>query len=467
MSYNSPPPFIKPDPDGLYYDMPPSGVQSGYMNAGNNQAANPELMTREVLTRGFSSFDDANISSSMIPESDLLDFEALGNTDMNYPSGTGDSGTNGRIDMKMGAENGQNMGSMGGQDMNLGMGSYFSPSSRNVKMTSPVPGSSPFDEFMMQQQQQRNIGQKIMSGNNSAQQAVRVPRPGSHTQRFLYDNDYIPKHQSNLQSMSVPESSSWNTPPGSFDQGYTSPPSTSARPLGSSLPGGDTDKQQLLMMEKRRRRRESHNAVERRRRDIINEKIQELASLIPEHLLLGAATSTNTSASTGNAAGVNSGSVGTDASTPGGFSSTPVSSAVAAAAGKDGKPNKGIILRKSVDYIRQLQTILEEQKRRNVELELRVQSLEKQQGITRNMESGPSSISQQSGESNSGLGISSSSDSGNGINTVTSTSNHNTGNNMSTISEYGEDFEYDDNVFRASPHPISDNDLDFGGMEIN
>ncbi|KAI9350536.1 hypothetical protein DFJ73DRAFT_390424 [Zopfochytrium polystomum] len=34
--------------------------------------------------------------------------------------------------------------------------------------------------------------------------------------------------------------------------------------------------------EKRRRRRESHNAVERRRRDNINEKIQELSSLLPD-----------------------------------------------------------------------------------------------------------------------------------------------------------------------------------------
>ena len=40
-----------------------------------------------------------------------------------------------------------------------------------------------------------------------------------------------------------------------------------------------------IVSEKRRRRRESHNAVERRRRDNINEKIAELATLIPESLL--------------------------------------------------------------------------------------------------------------------------------------------------------------------------------------
>lgn len=41
----------------------------------------------------------------------------------------------------------------------------------------------------------------------------------------------------------------------------------------------------MLANEKRRRRRESHNAVERRRRDNINEKISELATLIPECML--------------------------------------------------------------------------------------------------------------------------------------------------------------------------------------
>ena len=41
----------------------------------------------------------------------------------------------------------------------------------------------------------------------------------------------------------------------------------------------------IIASEKRRRRRESHNAVERRRRDNINEKISELATLIPECML--------------------------------------------------------------------------------------------------------------------------------------------------------------------------------------
>ncbi|KAI9474882.1 helix-loop-helix DNA-binding domain-containing protein [Zychaea mexicana] len=72
-----------------------------------------------------------------------------------------------------------------------------------------------------------------------------------------------------------------------------------------------------MMMEKKRRRRESHNAVERRRRENINERIQELGTLLPEPML--DECSSNSAGGTGN------------------------------------KPNKGHILRKSVDHIKLLQ----------------------------------------------------------------------------------------------------------------
>ncbi|KAG0046347.1 hypothetical protein BGZ83_008489 [Gryganskiella cystojenkinii] len=82
----------------------------------------------------------------------------------------------------------------------------------------------------------------------------------------------------------------------------------------------------VILNEKRRRRRESHNAVERRRRDNINEKIQELSTLLPDCYV-----------DTAN------------------------------------KPNKGVILRKSVDYIRHLQQLVASQSSRNQELEAQLQ----------------------------------------------------------------------------------------------
>ncbi|KAI7899867.1 helix-loop-helix DNA-binding domain-containing protein [Cokeromyces recurvatus] len=82
------------------------------------------------------------------------------------------------------------------------------------------------------------------------------------------------------------------------------------------------------IMEKRRRRRESHNAVERRRRDNINERIQELGTLLPENV----------------DDGIN-------------------------------RMNKGTILRKSVEQIRKLQTDIVQYQNRIRELEIVLQQI--------------------------------------------------------------------------------------------
>ncbi|PIA17658.1 HLH-domain-containing protein [Coemansia reversa NRRL 1564] len=85
---------------------------------------------------------------------------------------------------------------------------------------------------------------------------------------------------------------------------------------------GDSQKSAVMTFEKRRRRRESHNAVERRRRDNINDRIQELYMLLPETMI-----------------------------------------------DLNMKPNKGVILKKSVEYIRQLKQALQSQHARIQELE--------------------------------------------------------------------------------------------------
>ena len=105
------------------------------------------------------------------------------------------------------------------------------------------------------------------------------------------------------------------------------------------------------LKEKRQKRRESHNAVERRRRDNINEKIQELASIIPDEFM------TPSTAIHGPA--------------------SPLSASPATHHAPDGtiKHNKGIILRKSVDYIRSLQDVVKESQRRAKRLEEEVKRL--------------------------------------------------------------------------------------------
>ncbi|CDH52706.1 predicted protein [Lichtheimia corymbifera JMRC:FSU:9682] len=95
-----------------------------------------------------------------------------------------------------------------------------------------------------------------------------------------------------------------------------------------------------LMMEKKRRRRESHNAVERRRRENINDRIQELGSLLPEPML---------EECNSNCAG-----------------------------GTSNKPNKGAILRKSVDHIRLLQQDVNTYRHRIQELESVLNKIQQQ-----------------------------------------------------------------------------------------
>lgn len=90
--------------------------------------------------------------------------------------------------------------------------------------------------------------------------------------------------------------------------------------------------------DKRRKRRESHNAVERRRRDTINEKIHELSVLLPDLV-----------------AEMNNGGP---------------------------RPNKGMILRRSVDYIRHTQQLMQRQEERNKELIQTIKRLMQETGKT-------------------------------------------------------------------------------------
>ncbi|CAO3680875.1 hypothetical protein G6F70_002443 [Rhizopus microsporus] len=93
--------------------------------------------------------------------------------------------------------------------------------------------------------------------------------------------------------------------------------------------------QQQILTEKKRRRRESHNAVERRRRENINERIQELGTLLPDYMYEEITTHI----------------------------------------GNNNKPNKGAILRKSVDHIKLLQQQVSNYKQRIQELESQLTTL--------------------------------------------------------------------------------------------
>lgn len=102
---------------------------------------------------------------------------------------------------------------------------------------------------------------------------------------------------------------------------------------------------------------EDEQGNERKRRDNINERIQQLLTLIPSDFF-------QDSAKEGPGNGYDDGiskSTGT----------------------KDGKPNKGQILSKAVEYIQSLQALIDENNRREVELLLRMKTLQlEEQGKT-------------------------------------------------------------------------------------
>ncbi|KAM6492743.1 Helix-loop-helix DNA-binding domain containing protein [Amanita muscaria] len=136
------------------------------------------------------------------------------------------------------------------------------------------------------------------------------------------------------------------------------------------------EKQALIANEKRRRRRESHNAVERRRRDNINDRISELATLIPECML--EVSGTNPIPGTSEEGGA----------LPSPLEASPQDPSLSAKkedsdAGCGGamKANKGMILRKSVDYIRYLQQLVSVQGGRNRQLEAELKAYKTAAGV--------------------------------------------------------------------------------------
>lgn len=103
---------------------------------------------------------------------------------------------------------------------------------------------------------------------------------------------------------------------------------------------------------------------ERKRRDNINEKIQELLTLIPAEFFQENPPATNqpqqqqTQQSENDAA---------------------IAAAVKNSGTKDGKPNKGQILTKSVEYLQYLQNLIDENNRKEVELVMKLKNLEFQE----------------------------------------------------------------------------------------
>ncbi|KAF7722399.1 hypothetical protein EC973_003175 [Apophysomyces ossiformis] len=197
--------------------------------------------------------------------------------------------------------------------------------------TSPLHDFDDLDYQTGLQAYQKHHPQPIFGGKSAAPNTATQPIQMKQHPDYSYSPMFIPGQMDNQQQagqfpMSAPANIGYDFSgyPGSPPQtGHMHPGMVrsdasvvdhSHSPTGTAPRSYEDDYAMQLnmqiMMEKRRRRRESHNAVERRRRDNINDRIQELGSLLPETML--------------------------DTNGP-------------------NKPNKGHILRQSVSFLKQLQ----------------------------------------------------------------------------------------------------------------
>ena len=143
-------------------------------------------------------------------------------------------------------------------------------------------------------------------------------------------------------------------------------------------------------LEKRRKRRESHNAVERRRRDNINDRIQELSILVPDSIDIGGGGGGGGS-STGGTRTPMEDSVAYSATANRATSSSNNSSANANTNATNANANKGIILKKTTEYIRRLQSHNQDLVGRIQELEAKLAQQQQQQSSSPSSATAPPS----------------------------------------------------------------------------
>ncbi|KAJ5145476.1 uncharacterized protein N7515_000040 [Penicillium bovifimosum] len=175
---------------------------------------------------------------------------------------------------------------------------------RMNQQNSHMQSASPFDQTYLGTKRQSLHGMDRTSSDGRSPMTPKTPALGSLTLGTPESGSFPSqpirtglqaRHQKSL-------SNQWDGTPGSA-QSYVESSPISSPPLqhhngiseilksgkhaslpakvDTHLPGGDLESQEA----KRRRRRASHNLVERRRRDNINERIQDLSHLVPQHRL--------------------------------------------------------------------------------------------------------------------------------------------------------------------------------------
>ena len=405
-------PYIKPEPNDFNFD-PNQYMQFNQANHNQyNSGHGPININPANLAQGNAgmaqSYGQGNMTSSFnmgnagIADDELLDL------DFNQPNQQ-----NGGYDFGQGMQSFLNQ-----QQLAQNNTGVYSHTPDGAPIQSPFTGDFNYAQFRPMGNQQfasgqrpqqaafrphmQHIGRKVSDsrspatpntpGINHLQMPEEVSHPGM--QQIQHQ-----RHKPSTGSAwdSTPDHHSWNegSPFASPTNGHPKIHSqisevlrtnTHHHKVASSLPAkmeGPPNTGYQSQEAKRRRRRESHNLVERRRRDNINERIQDLGTLVPQHRLEDEKvrkhlqTNAPLSPSITNAGGMSppnttsllSGSQGRRATGTGNITQgLPIEE-------KDKGPNKGDILNGSVAWTRDIMWYMHKKLTQEQELKDLLQSL--------------------------------------------------------------------------------------------
>lgn len=303
-------PYIKSEPNEFNFD-PNSfmqynqGQQMSHMSNSGNMNVNPANLTNGGGGYMSSSF---NLGNSGIADDELLDLQI-------------DQGQQGN-NLDYGG-NGMQQNFMNQQHINQQSSSMFSHTPDGGPIQSPFTNDFNYAQFRpmagQQQQQQQQFGGHSMPAQAGFRPHMHMDRKVSDSRspatpntpgmnHLQVNDDYVhPGMQPIQHRQQASMGNGWDSTPSghSWDASSPFPSPANGQPVhaqisevlknnthhhkvASSLPTkmepgtGPPFSQQEA---KRRRRRESHNLVERRRRDNINERIQDLGTLVPQHRL--------------------------------------------------------------------------------------------------------------------------------------------------------------------------------------
>ncbi|KAI9710979.1 MAG: hypothetical protein M1820_002416 [Bogoriella megaspora] len=335
----SPSPYIKNEPDDLQFDpnrvmanQNSYNLQQQYGHHGDMSNVDPSNLSMNNGYMQQNPFGSQNMSSSFaMGHSGIADdeLENLGNLDEPNGPQTFSNHVNGyssQIDMNQnhGSSNGYFGDSVHGGPVSMAthQSQLYSHTPDGAPIQSPFVNDFNYSQFRSSMQSQGNLntvtggfGHSTMDMNSRMRPQVQqmrrqgsdsrsphtpalngfqlgTPETGSFPGQPIQGSQLNHRHQKSL-------SGQWDSTPGSnqslgLDSPLASPTTGPMHPQISevlksgkhqSLPSKSSMPPMQSQEAKKKKRRDSHNLVERRRRDNINERIQELARLVPQHRL--------------------------------------------------------------------------------------------------------------------------------------------------------------------------------------